>query len=290
MPFHSFKMDLKKTTVIFFFLIPTSIISTDSCLQPEYRGGVYSQEKAHCVQIPKDIPPSAIDIRLAENFIEKITSGCLAHVTQCKKLILTGNRIDNITQGAFSKMARLETLDLGSNKLEKITFGIFEGPKLNRLILSQNKISEIDDLSFQQQNVLTELNLEYNFIKRIEKNTFYGLSELKSLWLSVNKISDLEADSFEHLTSIKEVFMRGNLLSSLQENIFGNSHLLSLQISLNRNPLKCIDRSLCWIAQAENDGWVEFIPNGRPTCSDSRNVKKPWLEAKTQCSNAKNGM
>ncbi len=270
---------------------------------------------------------------LERDSIQRINRRSLQEHVRCHKLSLAGNSITSIANDSFSGIGTsLETLDLQSNLLINITCGMFNGiPELNKLILSKNIISRIEDLSFMQLRYLAELNLEYNYIVRIGQNTFRGLTELSSLQMRSNEITEIAPDSFRRLPSLKELdmsgnnlfkldsdtftglrsikviklsgnnlqkinpgafsflpaleelFLHNNNLTSLQSNFFYQGRPTTLQMSLDKNPLKCTDNRLCWIKQAS---WLKFMTvptDGSPTCNDTT---EPWSQASTKiCSN-----
>ncbi|XP_065170512.1 LOW QUALITY PROTEIN: adhesion G protein-coupled receptor A3 [Atheta coriaria] len=83
----------------------------------------------------------------------------------------------------------LQKLDLSKNQLVQLTNNQFsELPNLRRLDLSGNSIKIIDQLSFNNLQVLESLKLSQNQIVTIEKGTFTQFQNLKDLDISGNPL------------------------------------------------------------------------------------------------------
>ncbi|KAM4706918.1 adhesion G protein-coupled receptor A3 [Discoglossus pictus] len=117
--------------------------------------------------------------------------------------------------------------------------------RTSTLILNNNKITELNNASFEGLTFLERLDLRNNLISTIEPGAFLGLISLKRLDLSNNRIGCLNADTFRGLTGLVRLNLSGNVFSSLAQGTFVN--LIALKsIDFKTDFLLC-DCNLLWI-------------------------------------------
>ncbi|XP_063777748.1 adhesion G protein-coupled receptor A3 [Pseudophryne corroboree] len=118
------------------------------------------------------------------------------------------------------------------------------------LILNSNKITELNNASFEGLRFLERLDLRNNLISAIEPGAFSGLAFLKRLDLANNRIGCLNSDIFKGLTNLVRLNLSGNLFSSLAQGTFSN--LVALKsLEFQTDYLLC-DCNLLWMA-----GWIK---------------------------------
>jgi hypothetical protein len=102
-------------------------------------------------------------------------------------------------------------------------------PGLERLSLSHNKITLIDDMAFQDLTNLTFLDLSNNQLTSdvLRPHVFKGqyatdgyqpMKQMRVLHLGYNAIHSLDQDIFEHLTFLTELSLKFNPLSVLDHS------------------------------------------------------------------------
>ncbi len=79
------------------------------------------------------------------------------------------NEISSFKRGTFHSQANpeLRILDLSFNLITDIQYDTFRFPRLERLLLDDNKISSLDSKSFVEMTQLVYLSLEGNRITQI---------------------------------------------------------------------------------------------------------------------------
>ncbi|GFO09714.1 leucine-rich repeat-containing protein 15 [Plakobranchus ocellatus] len=101
-----------------------------------------------------------------------------------------------------------------------LRYHIEERSNLQELDISGNKISEIEDNSFQFLSSLVHLNLAKNSLQRVNNVTFQGLVNLRTLDLSQNAIFQIDISAFDCLTKRKTMNLSHNTRFS-----YSNHHM-----------------------------------------------------------------
>ena len=126
--------------------------------------------------------------------------------TNLKSLNLSNNKITNMKIfNNENNLINLENLDLSFNNITNINvLTKFKFPNLNKLVLSHNKIIDIDCLENEISNLgkLKILDLSYNKIKKLNKITIINFCALNLL---NNYISSGINNFIEHLEKYKNI-------------------------------------------------------------------------------------
>uniref|UniRef100_A0A8B9DEY1 Adhesion G protein-coupled receptor A2 n=1 Tax=Anser cygnoides TaxID=8845 RepID=A0A8B9DEY1_ANSCY len=113
------------------------------------------------------------------------------------------------------------------------------------LLLSNNKITVLENGSFFGLRALEKLDLKNNLISTVQPGAFLGLPELKRLDLSNNRIGCLSASVFQGLSSLLRLNMSGNIFSSLPPGVF--DELPSLKVVDFATEYLTCDCNLRWV-------------------------------------------
>ena len=128
-------------------------------------------------------------------------------------LDLTSLGIKSIARGAFKGLRGLDApvkLHLFDNKLTKINQGTFDGlGSLEELDLWDNKITKISSGAFDGLGSLETLHLDLNSITNIEPGTFSDLRSLKLLNLNNNADISFDQGAFDGLDNLEELWLEG---------------------------------------------------------------------------------
>ncbi|KAG2455899.1 biglycan b [Polypterus senegalus] len=139
-------------------------------------------------EIPKNLPPSLVELRIHDNQIKKVH------------------------KGAFSGMGTMNCIEMGGNPLENSGFapGAFDGLKLSYLRISEAKLTGVPkDLP----SSLTELHLDHNQIQAIELEDLIRYKNLNRLGLGYNHIRMIENGSLAFVPNLRELHLDNNRLS-----------------------------------------------------------------------------
>ncbi|XP_048511480.1 adhesion G protein-coupled receptor A3 isoform X1 [Athalia rosae] len=179
----------------------------------------------------------------------------------------------------------LVQLDLSKNEIYLIESEVLKNlTNLRRLNLSVNKISSIDEGSFQGLQNLERLDLSRNQITTIDAHAFRQLTKLKRLDLSGNKLSAMETTLFHDLLVLDRLKLNQNVLTTLKDGTFYGLNSLK-QLDLSGNPWAC-DCNLYWFSNWIRNSSVKLSP--APKCSSPENLKgqpmkKLRLSEEIQC-------
>ncbi|ETW56420.1 hypothetical protein PFUGPA_01593 [Plasmodium falciparum Palo Alto/Uganda] len=147
------------------------------------------------------------ELYLSSNKISKIEN-----LQNCKKLRLLElgyNKIRMIEN--IEHLTNLEELWLGKNKIEQINLPYL--PKLKKLSVQHNRLTDICEKSIKNILCVEELYISYNKINHII-DTFKDLKHLKVFDLSYNEINNISICSY--LKSLEELWLNNNNIDNLE--------------------------------------------------------------------------
>ncbi|XP_015123013.1 carboxypeptidase N subunit 2 [Diachasma alloeum] len=150
------------------------------------------------------------------------TCDCKADAINC-----TARGLDNNLADAVWPASVLKSVSLEGNSI--VHLNKFPNVTIEKLILSKNKITKIDDAVFIAIKNLTELDLSHNhltssilrpkiFQGHFSLNEWEPLEKLRILNLGHNNFHTLNQDLFEHITDLKVLSLSGNPLSMIDHS------------------------------------------------------------------------
>ncbi|XP_065603223.1 adhesion G protein-coupled receptor A2 [Cyrtonyx montezumae] len=151
------------------------------------------------------------------------------------------------------------------------------------LLLSNNKITVLQNGSFFGLWALEKLDLKNNLISTVQPGAFLGLPELKRLDLSNNRIGCLSAGVFQGLSNLLRLNMSGNIFSSLPPGVFDELPSLKV-VDFSTEHLTC-DCNLRWALPWAHNRSVHI--SERTQCAYPRQLRAVPLrsahESRLQC-------
>nr|XP_051681783.1 leucine-rich repeat-containing protein 37A3 isoform X5 [Oryctolagus cuniculus] len=113
------------------------------------------------------------------------------------------------------------------------------------LNFQENSISYIDENVWKAYRWTDKLILSENYLTELHKDSFEGLLSLQYLDLSCNKIQSIERRTFEPLPFLQFINLGCNLLTELSFGTFQAWHGMQFlqKINLNHNPLTTVEDS-----------------------------------------------
>lgn len=178
-------------------------------------------------------------LNLSSNSLVALPPEMFQSSRDIKQIYLNNNSINVLAPGLLEGLDQLMILDMSQNELnsEWVNRDTFSG--LIRLVvlnLSNNKITKIDSLMFQDLNNLQFLSLENNKIMRISEGAFSSLKNVHSLSLSHNKLTHIDSHHFSNFYVLDQLFLEENRIVSIHPRSFENITKLS-DLVLNGNNL-----------------------------------------------------
>uniref|UniRef100_H0Z2Q2 Adhesion G protein-coupled receptor A2 n=1 Tax=Taeniopygia guttata TaxID=59729 RepID=H0Z2Q2_TAEGU len=143
------------------------------------------------------------------------------------------------------------------------------------LLLSNNKITVLENGSFLGLRALEKLDLKNNLISTVQPGAFLGLPELKRLDLSNNRIGCLSASVFQGLPNLLRLNMSGNIFSSLPPGVFDELPSLKV-VDFGTEYLTC-DCSLRWVLRWARERAAQI--SERTVCAFPRQLRGAALRA-----------
>lgn len=181
------------------------------------------------------------DLRL----LLQLQPGCLKPISGLRTLILDGSNVGaQVIANVCSHLSgtAISTLSLRNMNLATLsntTFAGLQDTNLSCLDLSRNSLGKIDSGSFLWLPRLQTLVLEDNKIKRVSRDTFQGLGSLKRFQLTKTLVKGhtstpitIDGFSFQPLKALESLVLRGTAIQEITNQTFtGLTNLLELDLS-----------------------------------------------------------
>lgn len=154
---------------------------------------------------------------------------------------MTRRNLQLINQTLFSKISGIERrssiiiVDLSINRISAIENGTFERlHNLRILLLRVNGLEEITASQFKGLMMLEELDLSLNSIHNIERDALHGMERLRKIDLSGNCLFELRPYIFFRNVRLVNIFFNDNFLDTLPVLMPHSQRLEHLNVTANR--------------------------------------------------------
>uniref|UniRef100_A0A8B9U555 Follicle-stimulating hormone receptor n=1 Tax=Anas zonorhyncha TaxID=75864 RepID=A0A8B9U555_9AVES len=213
-----------------FLFLTCSLILLASCSSCQHHtchcaGRIFICQESKVVQLPRDIPTNATELRFVLTKMRVIPKGAFAGLHDLEKIEISQNdALEVIEANVFSNLPKLHEIRIEkANNLVYIDQDAFQHlPSLRYLLISNTGLRFLPVVqkvhSFQK--VLLDIQDNIN-IRTIERNSFMGLSsESVILWLNKNGIQEIENHAFNG-TYLDELNLSDNQnLEKLPNDVF----------------------------------------------------------------------
>ncbi|XP_061772198.1 slit homolog 2 protein isoform X5 [Nerophis ophidion] len=211
----------------------------------------------------------------AEDYRSKLGGDCFADLACPEKCRCEGTTVDCSNQKLSKIPDHLPqyTAELRLNNNEFTVLeatGIFKKlPQLRKINLSNNRITDIEEGTFEGASGVNELILTSNRLENVHHRMLKGLSGLRTLMLRSNRISCVSNSSFVGLSSVRLLSLYDNQITSMNPGAFDTLHSLST-LNLLANPFNC-NCHLAWLGD-----WLrrKRIVTGNPRCQSPYFLKE----------------
>ncbi|EZA55703.1 Slit-like protein 2 protein [Ooceraea biroi] len=161
-------------------------------------------------------------VYLQQNAIRRIDARGLTTLDQLAQLHLSGNYIEKVPRDFLEHCENLSTLSLDGNNIRELEVApLFRDLLLvERLYLTNNSISRIEDTAFKPMQALKFLELSMNRLSHVTAKTFSELHELEELYLQDNGLRRLDPYALTALKRLRVLDLANNHLNVLHDKIF----------------------------------------------------------------------
>lgn len=128
----------------------------------------------------------------------------------------SGNHYISLVEqnGRFVESKSLQVIDLSRCNMTSVELNGFTN--LTNAILKENRITELTDNSFQNNDSIEKLDLSFNEIFRISAAAFYWMERLRTLDLSSNRIRTIESETFARNYELRHIDVSRNAIERFQ--------------------------------------------------------------------------
>jgi Leucine-rich repeat (LRR) protein len=155
--------------------------------------------------------------------------------------VFQNNEISEFKRGTFHSQANpeLSVLDLSFNHINSIPYDTFRFPRLERLLLDDNRIEHIDSKAIVEMPGLRYLSMEGNRIRQLPEEAFQNLHYLSKLNLAYNELWLLDFAAFDSVGTLSHlsIDLSFNKLQALRVNrttsYATSSNIMKLDLSSN---------------------------------------------------------
>ena len=207
---------------------------------------------------------------MSDNFIElrNPSFNFYTEAVQLENLKLRNISLRSLEELDLTRSTLLQYLDLSYNEIDKIPGNYFSfcHQKLKTLIMSNNKISFIQQETLSVLRSLTQLDLSNNYLKTISRKHLYHMlpetfvlrlnsnclasvsfpkkALFKSLFLSGNNLTQLSDENGFNIARASELYdLSNNFIGELREQQFSNFNKGLKILNLRNNSLSLIERN-----------------------------------------------
>ncbi|XP_076761921.1 uncharacterized protein LOC143429939 [Xylocopa sonorina] len=221
--------------------------------------------------------PSLLELHLQNNAITDMETGALSTLNSLQHVNLQGNQLSvlgdvfqlSTSESSSSGGSSLVSIQLDSNGLAVLHNDSLRGQASVRIMwLGHNKLTHLQAPLFRDLLLVERLYLTNNTISRIEDGAFQPMQALKFLELSMNKLSHVTARTFSELHELEELYLQDNglrrldpyalaALKKLKVLDLANNHLSSLHDAIFQGnlPIKTLNLKNCSIVTVESEAF-----------------------------------
>ena len=185
------------------------------------------------------------DLYLDNCQIHEVYRDAFKGLHKLKMLSLRGNFISCLTDCQFlaygPELRSLQDLDLSDNVITevgdnlRVSGAVF--PRLQTLILRNNRITSLKVTMFEAMDSLKGLDLTENPIHTIEPSTFSSMHKLQDLFIQGSlHLQSLENGTFRGLRHLRHLRLNNNQISRIEQKAFHGLHRLEI-LEMNSNRL-----------------------------------------------------
>ncbi|XP_031626121.1 relaxin receptor 1-like [Contarinia nasturtii] len=209
-------------------------------------------------------------------FVEKIPN--------VESLRIRNNSLTSIDGMSICQWKQLQWIDADFNSLGKLTNGfLFHCKQLNKLLLRNNKIKEIESDAFIGLKSLRYLDLSSNKLTYLDKNVFKQLKKLENLNLNTNRIQKIDFELFRYNMLIGVLSLSNNDLKTIPSELFLLLEYIEVFFANNNPMLGSIDMrhadSLKELSIANASLTKLFIPsNVQEVYLDNNQISQIFVE------------
>uniref|UniRef100_UPI001EAEDCB2 slit homolog 2 protein-like n=1 Tax=Oncorhynchus gorbuscha TaxID=8017 RepID=UPI001EAEDCB2 len=223
------------------------------------------------------------NVGCTEDYRSKLGGDCFADLACPEKCRCEGTTVDCSNQKLTKIPEHIpqytQDLRLNNNEFSVLeATGFFKRlPQLKKINLSNNRISDIEEGTFEGATGVNELILTSNRLENIQQGMLQGLNGLRTLMLRSNRIRCVSNSSFVGLSSVRLLSLYDNLITSMTQGAFDTLHAVhtepagqSLHLNLLANPFNC-NCHLAWLGD-----WLrrKRIVTGNPRCQNPYFLKE----------------
>ena len=206
------------------------------------------------------------NLDLSSNKLKEIKDFYFKGLDFLDYLTLKNNGINTIEKNSFDDFNRISRFDLSDNFLFSIDISIFNNIKISSLILSNNRIEDLDLSNITEPQNIKYLYFSQNKIKVLRKGSLNIFKYCIIIDFSYHQIESISSLVLDNETSNAQTFiLNNNFISNLQfleGNQFINLVKLDLSFNLINQIFSASFKSLTYLNELNlGSNQIKFIDN-----------------------------
>ncbi|KAK4872321.1 hypothetical protein RN001_014350 [Aquatica leii] len=219
----------------FYFISVISLLPSHECCRSFHKihteitpkhGAVFNKTIRGCVSTKSVNVTDITGVKIANQPVTQLKIGAVENMESLIHIEFIKCNIETVQPRAFRDVPSLERIFLHNGLLEKIPKGVFVNmPSLKKISFSHNKISNIENASFQIPT-LQILHLSYNKLKDWNKYWFGSFQNLIEIDIRDNLLGTIPSNAFENFENVSKIVLDSNMITSIEMNAFAGLHKL----------------------------------------------------------------
>ncbi|XP_077286304.1 uncharacterized protein LOC143911326 [Arctopsyche grandis] len=191
-----------------------------------------------------------------------------------KTLQLQGMKIERLQEGTFEGLQSLTLLDLSRCEVNHINENALKAVAatlrmlfVNQMVLPFNSTNLTGTVTLPE---LVTILMTFNKMSNVDVGSFTQIPNIKTLYLDDNKIEHIDCGNFEKMTLVNRLYLNDNLLTTLDPCVFGDGVINNLEpnsLHLWNNKWNC-NCDLDWLKQLK----IGEIIADDPKCASHSNL------------------
>jgi Leucine-rich repeat (LRR) protein len=146
---------------------------------------------------------------------------------------MANNRLGSLDYNTISHNTALTSLDINQNRITDIDNPTFQENKILSILKMSNRLNYLQDQMIPHNLELQIIDFGINLIPVSPQKFFVGNTELRSINLRANNITQISPGTFHTNKNITDLHLSHNKIQELNDNVFAETQIKTLNLRGN---------------------------------------------------------